>query len=245
MIQYTNIMPDTVHCFRYILYTWRFGICLYSHLLTDLLLPFQLILEATVGIEFGIFWIVGKSKVKPKIVDVRVKSKGLVTHSLILNLLTDDISSAYDTQRLIEGLLNKYVMSASQTGNEKIWIGKTRVHFKNETTEFLEMLLFKYQGVLWRRFCGDHYREWKRNSKTRQVGAKLEYPTFQDVTGTEQSWYRLQFLQRINCALNTRLRHRNWVVSSSSLSGGPEFDFWPEGRVFYLLFSVGSSVPSG
>jgi hypothetical protein len=63
---------------------------------------------------------VGKSKVKPKIVDVRVKSKGLVTHSLILNLLTDDISSAYDTQRLIEGLLNKYVMSASQTGNEKI-----------------------------------------------------------------------------------------------------------------------------
>jgi hypothetical protein len=53
-----------------------------------------LILAATAGIEFGIFSIEGDSKLKPEIVDVRVKSKGLVTHLLILNSFTDNIPSA-------------------------------------------------------------------------------------------------------------------------------------------------------
>jgi hypothetical protein len=67
---------------------------------------------------------VGEAKVKPEIVDVRVKSKGLVTHSLILNSFSDIISSAYDIQRLIAGLLNKYLISASQAGKEIFDSGK-------------------------------------------------------------------------------------------------------------------------
>jgi hypothetical protein len=63
----------------------------------------------------------------------RVKSKGLFIHSLILNSFADTISSAYDIQRLIAGLLNKYLMSASQTGKEKSESGKyiSRIKLKS------------------------------------------------------------------------------------------------------------------
>jgi hypothetical protein len=156
---------------------------------------------------------VEESKVKPEIVDVRVKCKGLVTYSLILNSFSDTISSAYDIQRLTAGLLNKDLMSASETGNEKFESGK--IHFKNQTTEFV-----KYCSLNIKVYC-------KRDSAVITTGsgnltlkraksrAKGEYLTFQEVTGTERSRCGLQVLLRINCALqwrtktNTMLRHRS------------------------------------
>lgn len=91
----------------------------------------------------------------------------------------------------------------------------------------------------------------KVNSKTREVGAKWEYPTFQDVTGTKRSRYGLQRLQRINCALHeeTRLTLRSdiaveWLAvlrfrEVLSLIMDPE-----AGYSRYFRFSVGVSVPS-
>jgi hypothetical protein len=67
---------------------------------------------------------VGESEVTPEIVDVNVKSNGLVTHSLILNSFNGAISSAYYIRRLIAGLLNKYLSQQARPGNEKSEWGK-------------------------------------------------------------------------------------------------------------------------